>query len=583
MKKHRLSAYSRFTILISGLVLCIAACTNLDENLYSSLDGNTFIRSKNNLIQAFLVNYDRAYSSVCDGERFGDAFIINENSADQMMTVTRTSGGWFDGGVYHRAHYHTWTPNDDYTSGIWNSLYGVITTSINTTADIQALDLSALPDISSADTSLMLTELRTIRAWEYLRLFDFYRNIILVPEGKPTEYTSLSQSTPMEIFQYIENELLAVIPKLNTKADFGSNVNAYGRWTKAGAAALLARLYLNAQVYIGQDRFNDCATICLDIINGVYGQYAIDPRWDGPFDWNNVESPENIFTFPSSFSGSSYHYSARLYGWSYPFGSEVYFGYSSFANPRYALQPGRDVDSVEYTFDLGKPFVKFAKYEDDIRLAKYRNTAANTREGLFLYGYLDYTNSQGNTALVQNPQNGGPYFLRDQVGQFGNTPAGTAIANKTSNMGSGDENSGLRMIKYPMYADGNPEYQRNAGFAEIRLAEIYYALAECKFRAGQRDEAARLLNTVRSRYYPAGSTSLYTAGGSELTELELLDEWGREFCFEGRRRIDLIRWNRYNTGTWWDKTPDPDDHTKIVCIGALVMNLNRNLVQNPGY
>jgi hypothetical protein len=137
-------------------------------------------------------------------------------------------------------------------------------------------------------------------------------------------------------------------------------------------------------------------------------------------------------------------------------------------------------------------------------------------------------------------------------------------------------------VKYPIYPSTSPN-KIEADYVEIRLAEIYYALAECKFRAGDKAEASRLLNAVRQRYYPAGSASLYEESGSELTEQELLDEWGREFLAEGRRRTDLIRFNKFTKGTWWDKTPDNADHLKIFPIGQNVLNVNPQLRQNPGY
>ncbi len=71
--------------------------------------------------------------------------------------------------------------------------------------------------------------------------------------------------------------------------------------------------------------------------------------------------------------------------------------------------------------------------------------------------------------------------------------------------------------------------------------------------------------------------------GSELTDIEMIDEWGREFIGEGRRRTDLIRWDKFNSGTWWDKQPDADDHTKIYPIGRNIMNLSSNLKPNSGY
>ncbi|OJU26087.1 MAG: hypothetical protein BGN92_00160 [Sphingobacteriales bacterium 41-5] len=149
-------------------------------------------------------------------------------------------------------------------------------------------------------------------------------------------------------------------------------------------------------------------------------------------------------------------------------------------------------------------------------------------------------------------------------------------------MNHADDNSGLWVAKYPIYPTDDPNTMTSS-YAEIRLAEVYYSLAECKFRAGDKAGAAVLLNAVRKRNYPAGSPSLYLASGVQLSEQEMLDEWGREFLLEGRRRIDLIRWGKFNTGKWWDKEPDNDDHTKIYPIGQEVISLSPQLKQNPGY
>ena len=96
-------------------------------------------------------------------------------------------------------------------------------------------------------------------------------------------------------------------------------------------------------------------------------------------------------------------------------------------------------------------------------------------------------------------------------------------------------------------------------------------------------EAEKLLNYVRKRYYPAGSSSLYPENGSALTEQELLDEWGREFLGEGLRRQTLCRFGIFNSGTWWDKEPDPDNHTMWIPLSRTTLNTNPNLKQNPGY
>ncbi len=149
-------------------------------------------------------------------------------------------------------------------------------------------------------------------------------------------------------------------------------------------------------------------------------------------------------------------------------------------------------------------------------------------------------------------------------------------------MNHADDNSGVWLVKYPFYPTADVNKLASA-YAEIRYAEIYYSLAECRYRAGDKAAASELLNAVRARNYPAASPSLYATDGSELTDIEMLDEWGREFIGEGRRRTDLIRWNKFNTDPWWDKTPDPDDHTKIYPIGKNIRNLSPNLKPTPGY
>lgn len=144
-----------------------------------------------------------------------------------------------------------------------------------------------------------------------------------------------------------------------------------------------------------------------------------------------------------------------------------------------------------------------------------------------------------------------------------------------------DENSGIRLVKYPFYSDDSPN-KIEPDFVEIRLAEVFYMLAECRFREGNVAEATELLNKVRRRYFPEGSESLYDVG--DLNEQELLDEWGREFIGEGRRRTDLIRFGKFTTGTWWDKQSDGGDkYLQIFPIAETVLNINPQLKQNPGY
>jgi hypothetical protein len=193
--------------------------------------------------------------------------------------------------------------------------------------------------------------------------------------------------------------------------------------------------------------------------------------------------------------------------------------------------------------------------------------------------YTHTVNGVDRTDTVKGNKGPYPLFIRDQVGMFLDTKPGKKITDKESNMNHADHNSGVFLLKYPIYPTPDPNRITSA-YAEVRLSEIYYTLAECLYRKGDKSGAATLLNQVRRRNYPDGSPSLYKLDGSQLTDQEMLDEWGRGFIGENRRRTDLIRWGVFNTGTWWDKKPDGDIHTEIFPIGRDILNVNPQLKQN---
>lgn len=563
---------SKIAICSFIVLLFTAGCTKLDETLYDKITSDNFLQTKDDVIRDFLRSFEHAYWSI----QGNGLFYAQELGTDELMTPNR-DGDWFDGGVYQRLHYHTWTTQDGFTGDMWVGLFQGASLATNSMEDIEKIDPAKF-NLTEAEKADFLTELKTERAWFHLRAFDMYRNIPLIKKVQGESLTP-AQSTPQETFNWIESELKDAIPGLPTRQSLGSN--APGRWTKGAAAALLMRLYLNAKVYIGVDKYTECAAVCQDIIDGKYGTYALESKWYAPFDYNNSQSAEVIYGFPGTLAQTHWQYSGNMYFWMAPHQGQNLFGFTNFGNmnTRYALQPGRDVDSVEYSFKLGKPFVKFQKYADDFRLKKYKNLGNSTREGMFLYGYLPYYTDPGKYVKSNR---GYTIFTRDQVGWFKDLPPGQVPTDKISNIDHADDNSGIWPAKYPIYPTGDANTISSA-YAEIRLAEVYYSLAECKYRAGDKAGAAVLLNAVRQRNYPAGSPSLYNTNGSQLTDQEMLDEWGREFMVEGRRRTDLIRWGVYNTGTWWDKEPDADDHTKIYPIGQSILNLSPQLKQNPGY
>lgn len=568
MKKNQF-IYKLLIFLFCGQTLY--SCTDLGETTYNKIISDNFYQTKDDVYRSFLRSFEHGYWSVQ-----GTQFVLQENSADQLMTPNR-QGDWYDGGTYIRLHNHTWTSQDGFCNDAWKNLFVGISLANNSLEDIRALDASKF-DMTVAEQKSLVAELRTMRAWFYLRVYDLYRNVPIVEITKGADQSPV-QASPQATFDFIEKELKEAVVDLGKKGDNGMVTS---RWSQAGAMTLLSRLYLNSKVYTGVDRFEDCAKVCQEIIDGKYGTYEIASKWDAPFDWNNDLCAETIFAFPGSFGRTHWQYDGGMYWWALPYYVNKYLEFTDFgtANPKYALQPGHDVAGNLYNFPsgLGQPYVKFQKYPDDVRLNLYKNLGNNSREGMFLYGYLTYNNGKDTITTTK----GYKLFIRDQAGWFDDSKPGVIPSDLTSNMNHADQNSGIYFVKYPFYKTTDT-HKIESDYAEVRLAEVYYALAECKFRKGDIAGAEKILNTVRKRYFPAGSPSLYPEDGSKLTESELLDEWGREYLGEGRRRIDLIRFDKFNKSIWWDKSADADSHTNIYPIGLEVLGISSQLKQNPGY
>lgn len=567
------------TGLVAFLTLGVG-CTNLDETVYDIIIADSFFKTRENVIQAFVRPFEHSYSST----RY--TFQIQEGAADHFATYNR-QGHWLDSQNYFRIHYHTWTIDDWIPRDIWNHNMQGVAYANSAIADMERINAEDF-GFTQGEIDNFIAQLRTLRAWHYITLLDIFRNVPLTTKYPDPENLFPTQATPQATFDFIEDELTDVMSSLETKEGVAGNGNKQGQWNKAGAAALLARLYLNAQLWIGTDMYDQCAIICQDIIEGDYGSYGIAERWDAPFDYQNENCEEIIYAFTSSYGYSHWVYSNETFWWGAPFKAAPYFGFSDWGdmNHRWGLQPGLDFNGNEYTFANGKPVRKFMKYPDDVRLKKYKNLGNSTREGMFIYGYLDYVDALGAEKRVMADNGKYTIYLRDQVGEFVDTPPEsfkpaptTEEAVLESTMNNGDQNSGWCLIKYPIYRSEDAG-KMESDYAVIRLAEIYYMLAECKWRDGDNPAAAQLLNHVRERYYPPGSESLYDA--DEINEQEMIDEWGREFIGENMRRTVLCRFGVFN-GEWWDKQPDADNHSMILPLSRRVMNANPNLVQNPGY
>lgn len=573
-----------FRYIISAALLgtTLGSCTDLDETLYDQVGTQNYYNTKMDVIRATFRPFEHAFWSI------QSRHVLNELPADQLITPTR-DGWWDDSGKWRRLHYHEWDVEDGGDAQTeWNGCFQGIMQCNYVIEDLSKLSAERF-GFSQAEFDNLSSQCRVLRAWFYLRLLDAFRNVPLAVSYSDVSQNTESQVEPKVIYDFIESELKECIPLLVSKDVLGSNANVQGQWTKAAAASLLVRLYLNSEVYIDEPKYTECAQVAQDILDGKYGQYEVADRWDAAFDWNNETCDEVIFGFPASAGYTYWQYQSDTYWWTTPARARYYLNDSKSKagdhNTKYAASPSYAPNGTLYNYELGMPIQKFRKYANDERLKLYRNLGNSKREGMFFFGYLEYKDENGNTKRVKAPEVDYELYIRDAVGKFQGLAPDRWLTAGSSTLRDGDHNSGWHFAKYPFYSDDDPG-QMESDYTEIRLPEIIYSLAECKLRAGEKEEAAELLNSVRRRNYPADELQqvLYAPeGNATLNMNEMLDEWGREFFAESRRRIDLIRFGKFCTGTWWDKQPDADDHTKIFPIMRPILNSNHNLVQNPGY
>ena len=567
-------------LAVPAALMTASSCTDLSETLYDQVASNNYYNTKNDVIRAVLRPFEHGFWSI------QNRHVLNEESADQLITPTR-GDWWDDGGRWARLHRHKWLVTNGEAQSEFNGCYQGIGQANKVIEDLDKLSASKF-GFSEDEFKNLKAQNHVLRAWFYIRLLDAFRNIYLSQSFYDQSKNSKEQVPPKEIFDFIEKDLKEALPELAKKTSLGGNGKLEGQWTQAGAAALLVRLYMNAKVYIGEDHFADAEQYAQDIVDGKYGTYAVADRWDAAFDWDNENCDEVIFAFPSS-GETHWHYKGDMYWWSVPSKANDWLhdtkSREGSHNIKYSASPSYNPKGEKYNYELGMPIAQFKKYPSDVRLKMYKNLGNGRREGMFIYGKIQYTDDNGNTQYLKDHHDQYTLDLRDAVGKFGGTDGSKWLDKAASRLEDGDDNSGWMFAKYPLYSDNEEDQQFEADYCEVRLPEIIYSLAECKLRKGDTSGAAKLLNSDRKRNYTSSdwSTVLYAPEGAATLDMkEMLAEWGREFFAEGRRRIDLIRFGKFGNA-WWDKDADADNHTEIFPFHTEILNTHTGMKQNPGY
>lgn len=440
---------------------------------------------------------------------------------------------WSDAGVPD-FHNMSWTPANTFNNAYYNRLGQQIAFANSFIDNAQAL-------ASDPEVGYYIAEARFIRAYAYYNVIDAFGKAPLVTSSKAD--LKPAQNTRAELFNFVESELKDLEGKLKA-----ARANEYGRVDVVAAQALLARLYLNAKVYIGQDKYTDCITYAKKVIASSYSLNTTDANNNGTaYDElfladNNSNGAQNEFIFLASFDGLN----------TKTFGGTAFIIHGATGGNMNASSLG--INDGWSGLTAPKEFVN--KFEVSARNSNNEPTAWKDKRAMF------YTDGQTyeNTDLKDFTKSG--YAI-------------TKFKNITSTGAAGKDPE----KKFP-----------DTDLPLIRLAEVYLTYTEAVLRGGtggDRATALGYINQLRSRAYGNASGNI---ADSNLTLDFILDERARELYWEGLRRTDLIRYGKFTGGAYlWSFKGGAasgvavPDYRNLYPIPQDARTANENLTQNTGY
>ena len=212
----------------------------------------------------------------------------------QELTTEESVMAWNDQTIKD-FHGQTWTADDAFIFALYSRLFyqvAICNEFLRETTD-EKIDGRGVSSTLKANIHGYRAEARFLRALSYYHALDLFRNVPFVTENDAVGAFFPEQIKAPELFAYIESELLAIEPEIASP-----HANPYGRADQGAVWAVLAKLYLNAEVYIGTPRYTDCLNYCTKIINGGY---TLEPEYKNLFLADNDKSKEIIF--PITFDG----------------------------------------------------------------------------------------------------------------------------------------------------------------------------------------------------------------------------------------------------------------------------------------
>ncbi|MHA4810986.1 RagB/SusD family nutrient uptake outer membrane protein [Flavitalea flava] len=575
----RLASIKKWAPVIALLWISGAACTKLDVKTYSVIPSADFWKNAAEIAAGKGPSYAQL-TQVVGPTNTGRQ---NEITSDEMVFPTRGTD-WYDGGQWARMYYHQGAQSDvdGNLNGTWNDLF-------NGAGDCNFViyTLQNLPPGTDVNLQADLAEMVALRSFYYFKAMDLWGNIPYVTNFKvdPATVVNLSRK---QVFDSLELHIKSSLPYLNTTVD----ASTYGKVTRYMAFSMLARLYLNAEVYTGTPRWADCIAMCDSVIANK--TYSLEQNYFDPFHGANNQSPENIFVVPLSSNGlisgngiiqvtlefnSALTFGIPCCGYGNNGGSTTHDFYqffdttSSYIDTTVTIK-GRTVTNKLRTFNDQRTaqYLIGQQFQGD-GITNYppnRNWIVESSDVCCTY---DGDASVSQTIRIGDDYNSikSPVIYYDKMTQF-------TAASTDANF----RHAGLRNIKYwpqPGASNGN---MSNA-WVVYRLADIYLMRAESEFRLGNMGPALADFNVIRTRAYSGNVADNWQL--SDLTLDNILAERGREMAWEDVRRDDLIRFGKYTAARNYPPKPadDADNHTLIMPIPQTQLSTNTNLKQNPGY
>ena len=411
-------------------------------------------------------------------------------------------------GMYSRGMFHVALANEFLRESTPEKLASRGVTSTQEVADIEAYRYEA----------------RAQRALAYYHLMDLFGKAAFVTENDPIN-TAGPEYNRQQLFEFVESELLAIIPNLKAPKS-----NEAGRLDQAFAHMILAKMYLNAEVYINTNRYTDCVDQCNAVISGGY---VLNSNYLNNFKADNNLSPEMIFAIQSDGNVT------QNYG------------------PTTVMINGQ-VGSLEQN---GESFgVGAGAWGGALRLRKQFVEKFNGAE---------FDNDARNTIISGS--------RAIDISDVSNKDQGYILAkySNISSTGVTGPNSTFVDTDFPLF----------------RLADAYLMYAECALRGAGNASASTALGYVNAlRERANNGSTVANINSSQLTLDFILDERARELHWEAHRRQDLVRFNKYTGGVYnwaWKGNGingiSIPSHLKLYPLPEASLASNPNLTQNLGY